>query len=398
MIPEPYPVLWAGQQAVVVLPDRMDLSNAADIRTELLAVINRGPTVMVADMSATDSCDHSGAAAVARAYQRAMVSGTDLRLVITSQTVRREITVSGLDWLVPVYHSLGRALASTEPAEAALKTAGGGPARAGARARAGAGARTGTARQPAAPAAGPLAKEEGPAGPAPPDPDAGTEIALLDRHGVIVSVNHAWRAFATANQGDPSRTGPGVCYLEACAAAGDDPVALAVAAAIRQALEGDLPCPLSIEVPCHSPDSARWFDMLISTRLDDDGQHLGATVTLALARWQPLAAPAVCADQAGKAVAPARPGGRAVRPVHEPAAAGEAGAAAPLRRADTPDRRAAGVNHLLVHRLFAAGLSLEAAMEMLGNHPASGRIQDAATDLDQAIRDLRSMLFDEPSP
>ena len=391
MILEPYPVLWAGQQAVVVLPDRMDLSNAADIRTELLAVINRGPTVMVADMSATDSCDHSGAEAVARAYRRAMVSGTDLRLVITSPTVRREITVSGLDYLVPVYHSLERALASRKPAEAALATAGNGPAGAG------------SARQPAASGhAGPLVREEGPAGPAPPDPGASTEIALLDRHGVIVSVNHAWQAFATANQGDPSRTGPGVSYLEACAAAGDDPVALDVAAAIRQALEGDLPCPLSIEVPCHAPDNARWFDMLISTRLDDDGQLLGATVTLALARWQPLAAPAVCADQAGKAVAPAGPGGRAVGPVRpdlEPQASGEGGSPARLRsRSETPGRRAAGVNHLLVHRLFAAGLSLEAAMEMLGNHPASGKIQDAATGLDQAIRELRSLLFDQPSP
>ena len=341
MIPEPYPVLWAGQQAVVVLPDRMDLSNAADIRTELLAVINRGPTVMIADMSATDSCDHSGAEAVARAYRRAMVSGTDLRLVITSQTVRREIKVSGLDWLVPVYHCLEQALGSGKQAGAGLTTAANVPARAG------------TARQPAASGdAGQPVPEEGPAGQTPPDPDVGTEIALLDRHGVIVSVNHAWQAFATANHGDPSRTGPGASYLEACAAAGDDPVALDVAAAIRQALEGDLPCPLTIEVPCHSPDNARWFDMLISTRLDDDGQHLGATVTLALARWGPLAASA----------------------------------------AETPGRNAASVNHLPVHRLFSAGLSLDAALEMLGDHPASGRIQDAATDLDQAIRELRSLL------
>ena len=66
----------------------------------------------------------------------------------------------------------------------------------------------------------------------------------------------------------PARAGPGTSYLEACAAAGQDPVALEVAAAIRQALEGDLPGPLTIEVPCHSPDTARWFDMLISSRLD----------------------------------------------------------------------------------------------------------------------------------
>ena len=96
MIREPYPVLWAGQRAVVVLPDHMDVSNAAEVRGELLAVINRGATVMIADMSATVACDHSGAEAVARAYQRAVVSGTEMRLVVTSQAVRHEITVSGL--------------------------------------------------------------------------------------------------------------------------------------------------------------------------------------------------------------------------------------------------------------------------------------------------------------
>lgn len=388
MIPEPYPVLWAGQRAVVVLPDRMDVSNAPEVRSELLAVINRGATVMIADMSATVSCDHSGAEAVARAYQRAVVSGTDLRLVVTSHTVRHEITVSGLDWLVPVYHSLEQALASRKPAERALTPVANVPARARA------------AAQPAD--SGHFARlvtKEGPARPATPDPDVGTEIALLDRHGVIVSVNRAWQAFATANHGDLSRVGPGVSYLEACAEAGEDPVALEVAAAIRQALEGDLPGPLAIEVPCHSPDIARWFDMLVSTRVNGDGQHLGATVTLALARSQPLAAPAVCDDRAGST---AGPGGRTAgpaQPPREPPAPGEGGsAAAAQRRAEIPDRMAAVMNHLLVHRLFSAGLSLETALEMLGDHPATGRIRDAVTDLDQAIRELRSFRFDQLPP
>ncbi len=388
MIPEPYPVLWAGQRAVVVLPDHMDVSNAAEVRSELLAVINRGATVMIADMSATDSCDHSGAEAVARAYQRAVASGTDLRLVVTSHPVRHEITVSGLGWLVPVYDSLERALASGKPAERTLTSVASVPARAGTAARpAGSGH---VAR---------LATDEGAAGPATPDPDDGTEIALLDRRGVIVSVNRAWQAFAAANHGDLSRVGPGVSYLEACAAAGEDPVALDVAAAIHQALEGDLPGPLAIEMPCHSPDTARWFDMLVSTRLDDDGRHLGATVTLALAKSQPLSAPALCDEPAGGMAGPAGRSAGSAQPPREPAPAGESGSASAAgRRAETPDRMAAGVNHLLVHRLFSAGLSLEVALEMLGDDAATGRIRDAVTDLDHAIRELRSFVFDQLPP
>ena len=104
---------------------------------------------------------------------------------------------------------------------------------------------------------------------------------------MVAWVNQAWQAFAAANGGDPGRTGRGVSYLQACEAAGDDPVAQEVAGAIRAALAGDLPGPLTVEVPCHSPVTERWFDVLISSRLDDHGRCLGATVTLSLARSQP---------------------------------------------------------------------------------------------------------------
>ena len=79
------PVRWAGTQAVVTLPEDIDVSNAGQIREKLLTVINRGAAVLVADMTATASCDYAGADAVIRAYQRAVISGTDLRLVVTAR-------------------------------------------------------------------------------------------------------------------------------------------------------------------------------------------------------------------------------------------------------------------------------------------------------------------------
>jgi hypothetical protein len=75
-------------------------------------------------------------------------------------------------------------------------------------------------------------------------------------------------------------------YLDACAAAPGDPVAAQVARAIRAALAGVLPVSLTIEVPCHSSSTERWFDVLISSRRDDDGRSAGATVTLSLTRSQ----------------------------------------------------------------------------------------------------------------
>jgi anti-anti-sigma factor len=108
----PYPVEWSGGRAVVTLPEHIDVSNAGQISEQLLVVINRGAAELIVDMAATASCDHAGADAVARAYQRAVGSGAQLRLVVTAPVVRRVLSVNGLDRLIPVYPSLAAAAAA----------------------------------------------------------------------------------------------------------------------------------------------------------------------------------------------------------------------------------------------------------------------------------------------
>lgn len=117
MLEDICPVRWAGKQAIVTLPEDIDVSNADAIREQLLTVINRGAAVLIADMTATVSCDYAGGEAVIRAYQRAVISGTDLRLVITAQIVRRVFSHKGLDRLVSIYPSLEAAQAVRAPAE-----------------------------------------------------------------------------------------------------------------------------------------------------------------------------------------------------------------------------------------------------------------------------------------
>jgi anti-sigma B factor antagonist len=112
------PVRWAGQQAVVAFPERIDESSAGPIREELLSVIDDGATALIADMTAAIWCDHAGADAVARAFQRAVISGTELRLVVTAPTVLQVLSLSGLDQLVPIYPSLAAATATSPPATA----------------------------------------------------------------------------------------------------------------------------------------------------------------------------------------------------------------------------------------------------------------------------------------
>ena len=66
-------------------------------------------------MTVTVSCDHAGVDAVARAYQRAVVSGTQLRLVVTAPLVRRVLSIEGMDRLVSIYPSLEPAIAASVP-------------------------------------------------------------------------------------------------------------------------------------------------------------------------------------------------------------------------------------------------------------------------------------------
>jgi anti-sigma B factor antagonist len=110
-------VRWVGRQAVVTLPEHVDVSNAGQIREDLLSVINRGAKELIADMTATVSCDHAGAGAVVRAHKRAVVSGAELRLVVTARIVSRGLSIAGVDRLVSIYPSLEAAMAATGPAD-----------------------------------------------------------------------------------------------------------------------------------------------------------------------------------------------------------------------------------------------------------------------------------------
>ncbi len=62
------------------------------------------------------------------------------------------------------------------------------------------------------------------------------------------------------------------------------------------------------------------------------------------------------------------------------------------------DRIAGGLIDLVVHRLFAAGLALETALGLMGGHPGAGKVREAVGELELAIRDVRSVVFDHRQP
>ena len=69
-----------------------------------------------------------------------------------------------------------------------------------------------------------------------------------------------------------------------------------------------------------------------------------------------------------------------------------------LRLAGDHDQIAGRLNDIVAHRLFSAGLALEAALGLIGGHRAAGGIQHAVSELDLAIRDIRDMVFDSGRP
>ena len=88
-----------------------------------------------------------------------------------------------------------------------------------------------------------------------------------------------------------------------------------------------------------------------------------------------------------------------IRPTRDPPP-GWAGdrAEATLLLVQDRDRIAEGMNDLVVHRLFAAGLALETALGLMGGHPGAGKVQEAIGELDLAIRDVRNVVFDHQQP
>jgi anti-anti-sigma factor len=118
VLKDSYPVRWAGRQAIVLLPEHIGQGNAGQVSEELLSLINRGADALIVDMTATVSCDYTGADALLRARLRALASGTGLRLAVTDRIVRRALGLSGLDHLLSIYPSVEAALAAGEPAAA----------------------------------------------------------------------------------------------------------------------------------------------------------------------------------------------------------------------------------------------------------------------------------------
>ncbi len=106
-------------------------------------------------------------------------------------------------------------------------------------------------------------------------------VAVLDVHGTVRQVNHAWHTFAANNDGGSGigsqadgPVGVGVNYLAVLARA-TTPDALEVLRGLQQVLSGRHDH-YRVTYPCHSPSAQRWFVMNASALR---GSEQGAVVS-----------------------------------------------------------------------------------------------------------------------
>ena len=94
------------------------------------------------------------------------------------------------------------------------------------------------------------------------------QVAVLDRHGVIIAVNSSWRDSARANGAPDSVVNPiGVNYLQISNPASSIPAGEESQAAwsgIKSVLSGEQP-EFSLEYPSHAPHEQRWFRLGVTS-------------------------------------------------------------------------------------------------------------------------------------
>jgi len=102
-------------------------------------------------------------------------------------------------------------------------------------------------------------------------------IALLDQHGNIITINESWKKFADNNGLKTENYGIGSNYITIAAGAKwrDNETGAAVAEGIKKVISGEWP-EFTLEYACHSPDEKRWFQAVVAPLAD--GKQKGAVV------------------------------------------------------------------------------------------------------------------------
>jgi anti-anti-sigma factor len=115
------PVDRAVHYATITLPAEVGMTNADQVRAELLRAMEDGPELLIVDMTGTSYCAVAGIHVLVCAQGRAADAGIGLRVAVGAPVIRRILQLTGADQLIDVYPGLDAALAGLPVMNASLR-------------------------------------------------------------------------------------------------------------------------------------------------------------------------------------------------------------------------------------------------------------------------------------
>jgi anti-sigma B factor antagonist len=111
-----------GEVSVVSAAGELDMLGTPRFRQVLQAQLGRQLRLLVIDLDDLTFMGSSGLAVLVEAHEWAKSSGITLRVVASTPAVRRPLSVTALDRIIPVFPSLAEAMAPVDVATPALET------------------------------------------------------------------------------------------------------------------------------------------------------------------------------------------------------------------------------------------------------------------------------------
>jgi anti-sigma B factor antagonist len=105
-----------GRLTTVSLAGELDRSNEREARSAIDRALSQGTTTLIIDLGRLAFMDSSGVSLLLHAYHALMKRHGKLVLVAPPGPVRRVLEVVRLSPLVPIYATLGQAVAEANPA------------------------------------------------------------------------------------------------------------------------------------------------------------------------------------------------------------------------------------------------------------------------------------------
>ena len=100
-----------GDVAVLAASGEVDVFTAPDLDRAIEAQLAEGRSQLVVDLSSVSFLDSTGLGVLVKGLKGARESGGSLRLVVTSERIRKIFDITGLDAAMPLFDTVDDALA-----------------------------------------------------------------------------------------------------------------------------------------------------------------------------------------------------------------------------------------------------------------------------------------------